>query len=156
MYNLYNIIIILRAREFKKIRTELNESKDEDRLRKEEEISSLTAEIMALKVGRMFNSVTSEASCLDWGSAGCGAEAKVNWGRKKGKIATRKKSSTWQNISFTIQASRKKENSWFSEIKYPIKWKKSFCYSIKCLTDVRNGSRKLFQLKQDKKGTTLT
>ena len=65
MYNLYNIIIILRAREFKKIRTELNESKDEDRLRKEEEISSLTAEIMALKVGRMFNSVTSEASCLD-------------------------------------------------------------------------------------------
>ena len=65
MYNLYNIIIILRAREFKKIRTELNESKDENRLRKEEEISSLTAEIMALKVGRMFNSVTSEASCLD-------------------------------------------------------------------------------------------
>ena len=65
MYNLYNIIIILRAREFKKIRTELNESKDEDRLRKEEEISSLTAEIMALKVGRMFKTVTSEASCLD-------------------------------------------------------------------------------------------
>ena len=127
MYNLYNIIIILRARrEFKKIRTELNESKDEDRLRKEEEISSLTAEIMALKVGRMFNSVTSEASCLDWGSAGCGAEAKVNWGRKKGKIATRKKSSTWQNISFTIQASRKEENSCFSEIKYPINEKKVF------------------------------
>ena len=65
MYNLYNIIIILRAREFKKIRTELNESKDEDRLRKEEEISSLTAEIMALKVGRMFKTVTSEAFCLD-------------------------------------------------------------------------------------------
>ena len=65
MYNLYNIITILRAREFIKIRTELNESKDEDRLRKEEEISSLTAEIMALKVVRMFDSVTSEASCLD-------------------------------------------------------------------------------------------
>ena len=44
-------MLYFRAREIKKLRTELNESKDESRLRTETEISSITAEIIALKVG---------------------------------------------------------------------------------------------------------
>merc|ERR1711894_507175 len=39
-----------RAKEIKKLREELNESKDDSRLRTETEISALTAEIIALKI----------------------------------------------------------------------------------------------------------
>ena len=44
-------MLYFRAREIKKLRTELNESKDESRLRTETEMSYITAEIIALKVG---------------------------------------------------------------------------------------------------------
>ena len=48
-------MLYFRAREIKKLRTELNESKDESRLRTVTEISSLTAEIVALKVGTLHH-----------------------------------------------------------------------------------------------------